>query len=235
MLSSDFWRKYFKVYDVLNLAASYKELLRKVAEDSEIREGDLVLDAGAGTGNLVSLLEKQGAKVVALDFSKEALDVCKRKNPNTEIVLSDITKKLPFEDGYFDKIVSNNTLYNIPRKKRPEVLTELKRVLTPGGRITLSNIHEGFKPIKIYTESISKDIKENGWARALGRSAVMLVPTIMIFYYNFFIQKEYKFSEKNLFEREEQKKLLEEAGFIDVSETKSVYANQGILNSAQKP
>ncbi len=234
MLSADFWRKYFKVYDVLNLATSYRELLKNIVDEAEVEDGELILDAGAGTGNLVTLLEKRGAKVFALDFSKEALDVCKRKNPATKIILADLTTPLPFEDNYFDRVVSNNALYNIPRSDRLAVAKEMKRVLKPGGGIALSNIHEGFKPIKIYTESILKNAKETGWLNTLKLFATMLVPTLKIFYYNFFIQKEYKFSEKNLFKPDEQKKLLEEAGFADVSETKSVYAGQGVLNSAKK-
>jgi ABC-type transport system substrate-binding protein len=62
----------------------------------------------------------------------------------------------------------------------------------------------------------------------------MLIPTIKMFYYNFFIQKEHKFTKQNLFDLGEQKELLQQAGFKNISETKLVYASQGILNSAIK-
>lgn len=64
--------------------------------------------------------------------------------------------------------------------------------------------------------------------------AKMLIPTIRIFYYNYFIQKEYNSSKKNLFNFNEQKELLKNAGFVDISETGFVYAGQGVLNSAKK-
>ncbi len=234
MLSAYFWRKYFGVYDVLNLAASYRDVLEKIAEEAEIKEGNLVLDAGAGTGNLALLLEKRGAKVTALDFSKEALDIYKNKNPQARVVLANLIEPLPFEDNFFDKIVSNNALYNIPRENRLAALLELKRVLKPGGKIILSNIHKDFKPIKIYVKSISANIKKIGLVRTLKLFVKMCAPTLKIFYYNFFIQREYKFSKNNLFDFEEQKELLGKAGFVDVSGTEFVYAGQGVLNSARK-
>ena len=218
----------------MNLAASYRELLEEIVKAAEIKEGDLILDAGAGTGNMALLLEKRGAKVTALDFSREALDIYKNKNPQAIVVLANLVERLPFENDYFDKIVSNNALYNIPREKREEVLLEFKRVLKPGGKIVLSNIHKDFKPLKIYITSISKNIEKFGLVSTLKLFIKMCIPTLKIFYYNFFIQKEYKFSKNNLFEFGEQKKLLEKAGFADISETKFVYAGQGVLNSARK-
>lgn len=234
MLANDFWDKYFKVYDVLNLVISYQELLREIIKESEIKKDELVLDAGGGTGNLSLLLEKDGAKVINLDFSKEALNIYKKKNKNAQIVFHDLTQKLRFPDNHFDKIVSNNTLYNIPREKRLDVMMELRRVLKPRGKIVIANIHKNFEPIKIYYDAIKENIKREGIFTTIKLILKMFVPTIKMFYYNFIIQKEHKFNKDNLFDFDEQKELLERAGFAYVSETKLVYANQGILNSAQK-
>ena len=234
MLCQDFWNKYFKVYDVLNLVIPYQDLLKEIVREADIKKGDLVLDAGIGTGNLVPLLEKQGVRIIGLDFSQEALNICKKKNPNIQVILHDLTQKLPFSDNYFDKIISNNAVYNIPRKKRLETIIELKRVLRPGGKIVLSNLHREFKPIKIYLATIKENLKRFGFLKTLKLVIKMAMPTIKMFYYNFFIQKEYKFSKQNLFNINEQKELFKQAGFNNISETKLVYANQGILNSVIK-
>lgn len=234
MLNSNFWNKYFKVYDVLNLVIPYQELLDEITKEADIKKEDLVLDAGIGTGNLVPLLEKQEAKVIGLDFSQEALTICKKKNPNTQVILHDLTQKLPFLDNYFDKIISNNALYNIPREKRLETIIELKRVLKPGGKIVISNLHKGFKPIKIYLATIKENIKRFGFFNTIKLILKMFIPTIKMFYYNFFIQKEHRFSKQNLFDFDEQKEFLEKAGLRNISETKLVYARQSILNSAIK-
>ncbi|MEW5907684.1 MAG: class I SAM-dependent methyltransferase [Patescibacteria group bacterium] len=234
MLADKFWSEYFKVYDVLNLVIPYQELLQEILKQTEIKKGDLVLDAGGGTGNLALLFEKEGAKVINLDFSQEALNIYKRKNPNGQMILADLTKTLPFPDNYFDKIVSNNTLYNIPRDIRLSVILELKRILKPSGKIVISNIHKDFKPIKIYLNTIKENIKKEGIFNTIKLIFKMLVPTIKMFYYNAIIQKEHKFNKNNLFDFNEQEKLLKELNFINISKTKLVYANQGILNSAIK-
>ncbi len=233
MLDQNFWDKYFRVYDVLNLTVPYQELLQEIITELEINSGELILDAGVGTGNLAVLMEKAGAKVMGLDFSQEALNAYKNKNSRAQTILHDLTQKLPFQNNYFNKIVSNNVLYNIPKEKRLNIIMELKRVLKPGGKIVLSNLHKGFKPIKIYIATIKENIKRFGVFNTIKLIFKMLIPTIKMFYFNFFIQKEYKFSKK-LFDFEEQKNLLEKAGFTDVSDTRLVYAGQGILNSGYK-
>lgn len=233
-LDTSFWKKYFSVYDTLNLLIPYQELLNELIEKLSPQKEELILDAGAGTGNLAILIENKGAKVIALDFSKEALDIYKNKNPQGETVLHNLEEKLPFPDNYFDKIVSNNTLYNIPKEKRLQVFQEFFRVLKPGGVVVVSNIHKDFKPFKIYVNGIKKSIKKNGLLKTVVLVIKLLIPTIKIFYYNRTIQKIHKFDNVNLFDYDEQKDLLQKAGFENINETKFVYAQQGILNMAIK-
>ena len=233
-LAPEFWAKYFKIYDILNIIPPYVDLLNKIITILNPQKGEKILDAGAGTGNLAILIEKKGAKVIALDFSQEALDIYKSKYPEATTCLHDLTKPLPFEDNSFDKIVSNNVIYNIPREKRLEVIMELKRVLKPGGLIVISNIHKNFSPFKIYLTSIKENIKKEGLVKTIYLIIKLIIPTIKMFYYNSKIQKVHQFNRKNLFDFEEQKELFKKAGFKHISETEFVYANQAILNYAIK-
>lgn len=230
MLNHNFWGKYFKVYDVLNFVIPYQELLKEIIKEADVEKGDLVLDAGGGTGNLAMLLEKEGIMVVNLDFCKEALDIHKKKDPIAQTILGDLAKKLPFPSNYFDKVISNNVIYNIPKENRLELIQELKRVLKHGGKIVVSNLHKGFKPIKIYVETMKENTKRFGILNTIKLITKMLVPTIKMFYYNSFIQV-YK---DNLFDLGEQEELLKEGGFQNISETKLVFAKQAFLNSAYK-
>src|SRR4030042_5882426 len=99
-----------------------------------------------------------GAKVLGLDNCKEALDIYRKKDPTAELVLADLTEKLPFPDNHFDKIASNNTLYAIPREKQIITLREFYRILKPGGKILLSNTKKGWKPLKIYIQGITQNL-----------------------------------------------------------------------------
>jgi ubiquinone/menaquinone biosynthesis C-methylase UbiE len=234
LLPPEFWLEYFKVYDVLNLAPPYIDLLNRIIEIAKPQKGEKILDAGVGTGNLAILLKAKGADVIGLDFSPEALEIYKTKDPDARIFLHDLRLPLPFEDNYFDKIVSNNVLYNIPREERLRVVLELKRVLKHGGLIILSNIHKDFSPLKIYISSIKDSIKRKGPLITTYLVLRLIMPSIKMFYYNSKIGKVHKTDKNNLFDFDEQKQLLKEAKFSFVSDTEFVYANQAILNYALK-
>ncbi len=57
------------------------------------------------------------------------------------------------------------------------------------------------------------------------------MPTVKMFYYNGKLRKE---KEYHYFELGEQRTLLEASGFLGVSDTALVYADQVVLNSALK-
>jgi ubiquinone/menaquinone biosynthesis C-methylase UbiE len=231
MLDSNFWKNYFKVYDTLNLILPYQNLLDEICDELNIKNGERILEAGCGTGNLALKIKERGGSVVGLDNCKEALDVFKKKDPSIEVVFSDLLGKLPFPDNSFDKIASNNTIYAFPKEKQFLAMRELYRILKPGGKIVLANLKKGWKPGKIYVESIKEDIRLNGLIKTVRKVLGLIIPTAMIFYYNGKIKKE---SEYHFFEIGEQRKLLEVSGFRNAGETRSVYADQGILDSASK-
>ena len=234
MLNTNFWKKYFEVYDFLNVLEPYQKLLGAFAEKLGNVRGKKILDAGAGTGNLAVLLEKRGAKVVGLDFSKEGLEIFKRKLPNSRAIFHDLTKPLPFPDESFDAVVSNNTIYTLPPEVRSAVFKEFFRVLKPNGKIVVSNVHEGWKPFAIYLTHIRWSIKEKGIIKTIADIFRLLIPTLKIFYYNFLIQRENRNHTYSFIKPDEQRKLLQSAGFSDISENHFVYANQAILNFAEK-
>ncbi len=234
MLSTQFWKKYFTVYDYLNGVIPYNELLKTIVSELSIMKGDSVLDVGSGTGNLSIELEKQGADVTAIDYSKEGISIHLVKQPHLKIINSDLTCTLPFSDNSFDKIVSNNVIYTLPTSKRGLVFGELFRVLKPGGAIVISNIASGFKPSHVYFDHVRKLIQKKGYISSVIELGKLLVPTIQIFYYNYRIKKEDVSGSYSFMCQDEQVKLLRNSGFKDVSDTKRVYSKQAILNKASK-
>lgn len=231
MLDQKFWQKYFQVYDALNLFIPYQELLKKICDELEIKKGEKILEAGCGTCNLVLEIKKRGGEPIGLDNCPAALDICRRKDPTLKLVLADLRKNLTFPDNYFDKIACNNTLYAMPKNEQLFALKELYRILRPGGKIVISNPKKGWKPVRIYIQGIKQHFAADGLFFSLSKMVKMLIPTIKIFYYNYFIQKESNYC---FLTGQEQKQLFHEAGFSQVSESRSAYANQAILNSAIK-
>jgi len=231
LLTSSFWTKYFKVYDILNIFPPYQELLDTICERLRVKRGEKILDAGCGTGNLAMKIQERGGVVTGVDFCREALMICQRKNPHIKTVLTDLTKPLPFPDNYFDKVASNNVLYTIAKEKQIDVLRELNRVLKPGGVLVISNPKKGWSILKIYSSGFKHTLVEEGLFRTIKKMLLMLAPTLQMFYYNFKIKRgrHYYF-----FKPGEQRSLLFEAGFQKVSDDILLYGKQAILNIAIK-
>ncbi len=231
MSSKEFWAKYFKDYDKLNLVPSYTELLASICEELRPEPGCLVLDIGSGTGNLAVRLKGMGCRVVALDFCREALACHQAKGDDSCLVLGDLTQGLPCRDNSFDAVVSNNVLYTLSADDQVKAMKELHRVLKPGGRIVLANPKAGWKPLAIYGRGISLSVRAVGRIVTAFRMVRWIAPTVKMFYYNWKLAKESRY---HYFEPDEQRGLLEASGFRPLSDTKWVYGGQAMLDCAAK-
>jgi malonyl-CoA O-methyltransferase len=117
-----------------------------------------VLDAGAGTGRYTRILRNLGARtVVSLDWSREML--C-RQAGDAQRVCGDATR-LPFADRAFDLVNASLMAGDIP--DLCGWLSEIARVLVPGGRVIYSDFHPAWH--------------ERGWRRTfqdrLGRTIAL--------------------------------------------------------------
>ena len=95
MLSTEFWEKYFKFYDVLARMPTYNNLLNEVICELSISKDDIILDAGSGTGNLSMVISKKGGNVISLDYCKEALAIHRIKDSLSSLMLTDLMRGLP--------------------------------------------------------------------------------------------------------------------------------------------
>lgn len=123
-------------------------------EFAKINEGDTIIDLGSGAGNdafIARRITGEKGKVLGIDFT-EAMVKKARANAeklglnNVEFRLGDIDD-MPVTSNYADVIVSNCVLNLVPNKHK--VISEIFRVLKPGGHFSISDIVlEGELPVK---------------------------------------------------------------------------------------
>ena len=109
----------------------------------------LVVEAGCGTGKNTRHFSQIGSAVHALDFSSGMLDLARRNvaAPNVLYREADLTSTWPCCTGAADLVSFNLVLEHIERLDA--VLGEATRVLRPGGRVLVSELH----PFKQYQGS----------------------------------------------------------------------------------
>ncbi|MBE9065622.1 methyltransferase domain-containing protein [Leptolyngbya cf. ectocarpi LEGE 11479] len=98
-----------------------------------------VLDLGCGTGTLIQQLMHLTPTAIfyGLDTSVEMLNVAKQKLPNSVELWLGSADELPFPDESFDVVVSTNAFHYL--RNPSQVIQEVKRVLTPEGRLVITD------------------------------------------------------------------------------------------------
>ena len=97
--------------------------------------GKYVLDVASGAIPQPEYLQysEPFEKRICIDLSFVALQQCKKKLGNKGIyILGDITN-LPLQNDVCDAVISLHTIYHVPGDEQLKALTELYRVLKPGG------------------------------------------------------------------------------------------------------
>lgn len=101
----------------------------------DVPEGGSVLELGCGSGKTMSSLPR-GCIVVGLDFASSALKVCGELRRGERLVQADV-RRLPFREGSFDGVVMAHLLGHLDCDGRREVISEVRKVLKPGGVVHL--------------------------------------------------------------------------------------------------
>lgn len=132
------YRKWANTYDKeINPSIDLEE--NQVINLIHVKKGDYILDVGCGTGRYSKIFTQKAAKVVGIDFSRNMLKIAKQRVKKAEFKQTDITKKFPFPDKTFDKIVCSLVISHI--QNISPVLKEMKRVLKDNGFIVLTTLH----------------------------------------------------------------------------------------------
>ena len=101
----------------------------------EVR-GQIVLDAACGTGRYLRELGDRGARVIGIDLSPAMLD--RARGLTRRLARADL-RALPFDAMSIDLVVCGLALGDVAELEL--ALSEIARVLRPGGRVIYSVVH----------------------------------------------------------------------------------------------
>jgi arsenite methyltransferase len=112
---------------------------------AELREGETVLDLGSGGGIDVILSARrvgESGRAYGLDMTDEMLELAQRNaeqaGAHNAVFLKGHMEEIPLPAGSVDVVISNCVI-NLSVDKQA-VLSEIGRVLKPGGRIGVSDV-----------------------------------------------------------------------------------------------
>jgi len=164
-----------------------------------------LLDLGCGNGVIIPAALKKTKEYYGLDISRKLINISKKKysqeikSGKVELRVGD-ARKLPYEDNFFDLVISCAVLHHVPGdKNRQAVFNEVYRVLKPGGRIVMINWN-------LLNEWAEKRFKIKKQLKSADEPGDVLVPWLAT------SGKELQ-RYIHIFTPEELKELAQEAGF----------------------
>jgi len=120
--------------------AKFKHVIGKL----KFIKNQKVLDVGSGDGVFLDRLVKTfKVKGTGVDISEASIRRAKKDSLKSIKFLKSSAAKLPFKDGYFDTVLSFDTLEHI--KDQKTAVEEMVRVLKPKGTLVIYTINKNHK------------------------------------------------------------------------------------------
>lgn len=137
-------------WDTPDSEASIEEAMDRLTdvfiERLQVDGSSHVLDLGCGVGGPgLRLAAHTGARVTGVSISEEQIKTANRLAAESGLADRAVFQhgdamKLPFADESFDAVMALESFCHMP--DRQQVLTEVSRVLVPGGRLVLTDVFE---------------------------------------------------------------------------------------------
>jgi 2-polyprenyl-3-methyl-5-hydroxy-6-metoxy-1,4-benzoquinol methylase len=103
---------------------------------ARVRPGERVLDVGCGEGRFMAELAAVGVEAVGVDVAEEPLRRARAARPDVEARLVDASGAWPLTDASFDAVWAGEVIEHVA--DTAGWLSEIRRVLRPGGRLLVS-------------------------------------------------------------------------------------------------
>jgi ubiquinone/menaquinone biosynthesis C-methylase UbiE len=127
-----------------------------------VKPGDAVLDLGSGEGDFAAAALAAGARPIAVDVAQRALDRARAKHPElSDLRLTPPHGPFPLKDGEADLVWASEVIEHVADTAR--WLSEVRRVLRPGGRLLLTTpLHGRITGVRIALAGFPPDFDPRG-------------------------------------------------------------------------
>lgn len=112
----------------------------------EISSDTAVLDLCCGSGQATQFLVQRSSHVTGLDASPLSLKRARQNVPEAEYVEA-FAESMPFAAEQFDLVHTSVALHEMAPDQLRQILTEVHRVLRPGGTLALVDFHPPTNPV----------------------------------------------------------------------------------------
>jgi SAM-dependent methyltransferase len=115
--------------------------LREALLLANVRAGERALDLGCGAGTFTASLARAGARAVGVEVARAPLRRARGAHPGLDFRLAPIDGALPLADNAFELVWASEVIEHVADTAR--WLSEIRRVLVPGGRLLLTTPAHG--------------------------------------------------------------------------------------------
>jgi demethylmenaquinone methyltransferase/2-methoxy-6-polyprenyl-1,4-benzoquinol methylase len=189
-------------YDLMNDLMSmgtHRLWKRALARMAAPRAGQVIVDLAGGTGDIAALMAGDDRLVVVCDPSLRMMEAGRQRGRGALAWLAGTGERLPFADATVDTLTISFGIRNVT--DMPAALTEIRRVLKPGGRVLCLEFSKAWAPIRPFYNLFSFTVipRLGAWVARAPEA------------YSYLIESIRRFPDQ-----EEMKAIMERAGLADV-------------------
>ena len=129
-------------------------------------KGKKILDIGCGTGHFSHILQKQGAKVIGIDSSKEMINIAKNNYPSIKFYNLSVENLNKLEDSNFDYVIAIMVFLCFNNKDKINLsLRKINKKLRKNGELIIIDLHPCAKR-SFKTEIVKQKFPEKSYFKS---------------------------------------------------------------------